>query len=458
MISRGNATLPRDALGFRAGPTIVPSVPLPTRDSNSPCPSDPLPARSEFRRHGLALVAAIVGLCLGFPGLSNYGFGVFIAPLKTAFGWSVSDISSWVFFLMIGTALTSRFFGGLVDRWGARAVILVAIPLFGAALASGALMTRQIWQFHLVAFLTGATGSAVSILTYGQAINERFSTARGTALGLMVGGIAISAVVAPSLMQRICDAYGWRSAFVFMGAAALIALPFTYFWLKGPHISAGQYVGPQSFGFKREEALKSAVFWTIAAIAFVVGLYSSGVIFNLMPLLTEAGLARPVAASYLGLFGIFMFLGKITCGLTLDRLPVAAIGAAILIAQAAALILLGIYPHQYAALAIAVTGFGTGGEIACSTYTVPRYVGMRAFGQVYGIVSIFSSAGVATGPYFFSVLRESGNDYRLSLSVAGGLALLAASLYGSLSRYRMWSSHDRLGVESAPLMGATRAD
>ena len=402
-------------------------------------PSEPSPKRGEFRRHSLALIAAIVGLCVGFPGLSNYGFGVFIAPLQTAFGWSVSDISSWVFFLMVGTALTSRFFGGLVDRWGARAVILAAIPLFGAALASGALMSSRIWQFHLVAFMTGATGSAVSILTYGQAINERFNAARGTALGLMVGGIAISAVVAPSLMQRICDAYGWRPAFVFMGAAALLAFPLAYFWLRSPHTATGQYVAPQSFGYRREEALRSPVFWTIAAIAFVVGLYSAGVIFNLMPLLTEAGLARPVAASYLGLFGIFMFIGKITCGLTLDRLPVAAIGAAILLAQAAALILLGLHPQQFAALAIAVTGFGTGGEIACSTYTVPRYVGMRAFGAIYGIVSIFSSAGVATGPYFFSVLRESGKDYHMSLSVAGGLAVLAGSLYASLGRYRLWT-------------------
>ena len=392
-----------------------------------------------------------MGLCLGFPGLSNYGFGVFIAPLKSAFGWSVSDISSWVFFLMLGTGATSRFVGGVLDRRGARAVILAAIPLFGAALASGSLMSGRLWQFHVVAFLTGAMGSALSILTYGKAINERFSAARGTAIGLMVGGIAISSVLAPPIMQRICDAYGWRTGFLFMGTAALVAFPLVYFWFRAAPSGTERNVELQHFGFRSAEALKLPVFWTIGSIAFVVGLYSAGVIFNLMPLLTEAGLSRPEAASYLGLFGLFMFVGKITCGLTLDRLPVAVIGAAILLAQAAALVLLGLHPQQYAALAIAVTGFGTGGEIACSTYTVPRYVGMRAFGRAYGIVSIFSSAGVATGPYFFSVLRELGKDYHVGLSVAGALALLAASLYGSLSRYRMWSDHESRPVAvSAP--------
>ena len=383
-----------------------------------------------------------MGLCLGFPGLSNYGFGVFIAPLESAFGWSVADISSWVFFLMLGTGLTSRFIGGVLDKRGARAVILVAIPLFGAALASGSLMTGKLWQFHLVAFMTGATGTALSILTYGKAINERFSAARGTAIGLMVGGIAISAVLGPPLMQRICDAYGWPSGFQVMGVAALLAFPFAYVWLRSAPIGAARQAGLQHFGFDGAETLGLPVFWTIAAIAFVVGLYSAGVIFNLMPLLTEAGLSRPQAAAYLGLFGLFMFVGKITCGLALDRLPVAVIGTTILLAQAGALVLLGLHPQQYAALAIAITGFGTGGEIACSTYTVPRYVGLRAFGRAYGVVSIFSSAGVATGPYFFSVLRELGKDYHVSLSVAGTLALLAAFLYGSLSRYRMWPDQE----------------
>ena len=408
--------------------------------------SEQAPARAEFRLHFRALIAAVVGLCLGFPGLSNYGFGVFIAPLKSAFGWSVADISSWVFFLMVGTGLTSRFVGGVLDKRGARAVILVAIPLFGAALASGSLMTGKLWQFHLVAFLTGATGTALSILTYGKAINERFSAARGTAIGLMVGGIAISSVLGPPIMQRICDAYGWPSGFQFMGAAALLAFPLAYLWLRGAPTGSDRQTDPQHFGFGSAETLRLPVFWTIASIAFVVGLYSAGVIFNLMPLLTEAGLSRPQAAAYLGLFGLFMFLGKITCGLTLDRLPVAVIGTTILLAQASALVLLGIHPQQYAALAIAITGFGTGGEIACSTYTVPRYVGMRAFGRAYGVVSIFSSAGVATGPYFFSVLRELGKDYHVSLTVAGTLALLAASLYGSLSRYRMWSDQEGSAV------------
>ena len=404
-------------------------------------PQEELRAGGEFRRHSRALIAAVVGLCLGFPGLSNYGFGVFIAPLKSAFGWSISDISSWVFFLMLGTAATSKFVGGLLDKHGTRTVILIAIPLFGAALACGALMTGRTWQLHAVAFLSGATGTAVAILSYGKAINERFSAARGTAIGLMLGGIAISSVLGPPLMQRICDAFGWRAAFLFMGAAALLAFPFAFFWLKGSSAGARQHSVRQDFGFRREEALRSPVFWLISAIAFVVGLYSSGVIFNLMPLLAQVGLSRSEAASYLGGFGLFMLIGKISCGLMLDRLPVALIGAAILLAQSAALILLGSYPEQYAAMAIAVIGFGTGGEIACSTYTVPRYIGMRTFGYVYGIVSIFSSAGGATGPYFFSVLRELSKDYHRSLSAAGVLAVLAASLYGSLSRCRTWADH-----------------
>ena len=61
---------------------------------------------------------------------------------------------------------------------------------------------------------------------------------------------------------------------------------------------------------------------------------------------------------------------------------------------------------------------------------------MKAYGQVYGIVSIVNSVGVGVGPYFFSTLREVTASYRVSLSVAAGLALLSAALYAALGRPR----------------------
>ncbi len=388
--------------------------------------------------HSRSLLAAVVGLCVGLPGLSNYGFSAFIAPLTRQFGWSISEVSAWIFFLMVGSCATSLLLGKWVDRFGAGAVILASIPLFAAALAAASLMTGNIWQLRCDAFVVGAIGPGVSLLTYSQVINERFAAARGTALGLMTAGIGISAMLAPPLMQRITDAHGWRSAFLFMGAASLAAYPFAFFWLRGTGVGRGAPQDPRRSGFTRLEALRAPIFWLIGAIAFVVGLYSAGVIFNLLPFLTEVGIARPTAASYLGMFGLFMVIGKLVCGLALDRMSVSLIGALILTAQAVALIYLGTYLGRHAGIVIAVVGFGTGGQIACSSYGIARYLGMKSYGQVYAILSIVGSIGVGSGPYFFSTLRELAVDYRLSLSVAGGLALLAAALYASLARHRMW--------------------
>jgi predicted MFS family arabinose efflux permease len=396
------------------------------------------PSILEFRSHSKALLATVVGLCLGLPGLSNYGFSAFIAPLTHDFGWSISEVSAWVFFLMAGSCATSVFLGSLVDRFGARAIILYSIPIFSCALGSAAFMTGNIWELRGAAFLVGAIGPGTSLLAYSQVINERFAAARGTALGLMTTGIGVSSMVAPPLMQRITDTYGWRVAFMFMGAASFVAFPFVYFWLRSPANSKAPSKEPHRIGFTRLEALRAPIFWIVSATAFIVGLYSAGVIFNLLPFLTETGLTRRIAASYLGMFGLFMVLGKLGCGLMLDKFPAFLIGAVILAAQSAALIFLGRYLGSYAAIAIAVVGFSTGGQIACSSYCIARYLGMRSYGQVYGILSIVGSVGVGLGPYFFSSLRELAMDYRLSLSVAGGLALLAAALYGALGRYRMW--------------------
>jgi MFS-type transporter involved in bile tolerance (Atg22 family) len=71
---------------------------------------------------------------------------------------------------------------------------------------------------------------------------------------------------------------------------------------------------------------------------------------------------------------------------------------------------------------------------------------MKAYGQMYGIVSIAGSIGVGVGPYLFSRLRELTRDYRLSLSLAAILALLVGLLYVSL---------DRLGRGSRARRGVT---
>ena len=391
-------------------------------------------ATGELRQNARVLMAAMLGLCVGLPGLSNYGFSVFIAPLTGEFGWSISAVSAWVFFLMIGSCVSSILLGRWVDRLGARRVILIAIPLFAAALAIAGLMTGAPWQLRAIAFAAGAIGPGVSLLAYSQAVNERFDAARGTALGLMTTGIGISSVVAPPLMQWMVDAHGWRAGFAFLGVAALLAFPCAYFWLPRSLGRSSEAPRPLLAGYSARAALRVPNFWLINVIAFVVGVYSAGVIFNLLPLLTESGLSRARAASYLGLFGLFMVVGKLLCGLTLDRLPVNRIGGVILLVQAAALLWLSRFAHGPVAVAIAAIGFSTGGQITCSTYTIPRYLGMKAYGQVYGIVSIAGSIGVGVGPYLFSRLRELTRDYRLSLSLAAILALLVGLLYVSLDR------------------------
>jgi predicted MFS family arabinose efflux permease len=412
---------------------------LPRAESTGPPAIGP-PLRSaaalEFRQHARALIAAMIGLCVGLPGLSNYGFSVFIAPLTHEFGWSIPQVSAWVFFLMIGSCVSSILLGNLVDRLGARRVILLAMPLFAGALAAAGLMTGELWQLRAVAFTAGAIGPGVSLLAYSQAVNERFDVARGTALGIMTAGIGISSVIAPPLMQRIVDAFGWRTGFAFMGAAALFAFPFTYRWLTAAREGRVEVPRPVLAGLSCRAALDEPRFWLISAIAFAVGVYSAGVIFNLLPFLTESGIARSTAASYLGLFGLFMVIGKLICGLSLDRFAVNRIGALILVAQAAALLWLGRFADGSVAVAIAIIGFSTGGQIALSTYTIPRYLGMKSYGQVYGIVSIVNSLGVGVGPYFFSMLRESTESYRLSLLVAAALALLSGALYACLGRQR----------------------
>jgi MFS family permease len=91
-------------------------------------------AANEWRSGWSLVLGAAIGVTL-----LNVGFmsaGTFVAPLEQAFGWSRAEISSGTTVV----ALTGVFFGPLVgmvvDRWGARRVVLPGAVLYGLVLAA----------------------------------------------------------------------------------------------------------------------------------------------------------------------------------------------------------------------------------------------------------------------------------------------------------------------------------
>ena len=81
-------------------------------------------------------LACGIGLACGLATVLIYTFGVFVTPLRQEFGWSQTEAFSALFLSVLTITFVAPFFGMLVDRLGARRVILVGLVFEAALVAS----------------------------------------------------------------------------------------------------------------------------------------------------------------------------------------------------------------------------------------------------------------------------------------------------------------------------------
>jgi MFS family permease len=171
-------------------------------------------------------IGAGVGVFVSFASLLVYTFGIFLKPMTEEFGWSreAASLAFGIAAMMI--AACSPRLGYLLDRVGARRVILPCVTVFGCAFASLALLTPRIWHLYAIFAILGAVGNGTAHLAYTRAVSTWFDRRRGMALALVMTGGAVGAIVLPPVAQALIGSLGWRGAFAALGAMVLgIALP-----------------------------------------------------------------------------------------------------------------------------------------------------------------------------------------------------------------------------------------
>jgi len=363
---------------------------------------------------------------LGFAATSNlYWFGVVIAPLSHAFGWSTADISGWAVVVATVQYLFAPITGAWIDRLGARSVALVSM-LVGAGVFClvGAVM-NSLWILYVGAVIYGL-GASVIFTPYTRTINGWFVAGRGLALSVAFSGVAITASVVPRIAQAVVDSLGWRAGFYFMGAISLVPLVPVLFWLRERR-EAPDILPIPEVGYPTSEALRIAPFWLLGVGWCSYYLLYAGVQFSLIPILTDSGLSRAAAASSIGIVAIFILIGKLLAGVIFDRLRAPFLLAGLLLVEIAGLVTLALFPKDHAVAALAIIGLVHGAMIAGNPYCVAQYFGLRCFGGISGMLSVLASVSAA-GSLIFSRLRDISGSYASSLLASTLLAFLAAAI------------------------------
>jgi MFS family permease len=154
--------------------------------------------------HGwwVVLVAG-VGLSLSYGPIIVTTFGVFLKPLSQEFGWSRAEVSLAFSLSILAMTGVGPLIGRLVDRLGARRVIVLSVLIFGLGVISFDFLSASLWHFYAIYLVIGVAGSGTTPVPYSQVIARWFDKKRGLALGLAMAGIQLGAFITPPLAQAL---------------------------------------------------------------------------------------------------------------------------------------------------------------------------------------------------------------------------------------------------------------
>ena len=111
--------------------------------------------------------------------------GVLIVPLEAEFGWSRATISFAVGVNIFLYGLIGPFAAAVMDRFGLRRTMLVALALIAAGVALTPLMTQP-WQLVLLWGVVVGAGSGTTALVLGATVAARwFAVRRGLVMGVL---------------------------------------------------------------------------------------------------------------------------------------------------------------------------------------------------------------------------------------------------------------------------------
>jgi predicted MFS family arabinose efflux permease len=383
----------------------------------------------------------MLGLTVANGPVVFFTFGLFLGPITTEFGWNRATFSSS---LLVGHTLAAfayPFMGRAIDRYGIRRVTLTFIPLFALSTAALSLTPSSRLVFITLAGICGLISTGQAPPAYAKAVSAWFDERRGLALGIAMAGIGIGATAVPQFARWAIDAFGWRAAYIALGALTLaVAFPSVALLVREPeepiknNSDAGRRI---QAGLSVAESLRSSSFWLIAASVLLVVTTINGIVGHLVPMLTDRGLDVGQATATLSAVGLSTIAGRLAAGYLLDRFFAPYVAAGLFLLP---LIAISLLTADIAApgpvLAAMSLGFGLGAEVDVIGFLVSRYFGLRAYGEVYGYLFAIFTLGTGFGPVLMALCFDMTRSYDVALIGLAGALVGASILVSRLGAYR----------------------
>ena len=404
-----------------------------------------------------------------------YLFSTLVDPLEDEFGWSRAAIGAGPSIAAVMAGLTMPVAGYLVDRVGARRLLLAGVTLVGGGFLAMS-QIQALWQFYISASIIAVGMSLSGLPVCTVAIAHWFEKRRGRALGIVSAGEGASGIMVLVAVLLIA-VFEWRTGLMILSIGQLaICIPLALTVRHRPEEvgllpdgeppapgepSAGLPPEPadgtsrgsgmrQPEGLTIGQALRTRSFWLLAFAQVLAWVGSFAIVIHVIAYLDESGGFTEEGAAVIAMsipFG--SLLGRLSFGWLADYLGKRRLLAAAWILQGlGTLIFAGIHSPWQAVIFLIVFTPGWGGAAPLLPAVLAEYFGLRAFGGIQGVLMATAMLGAIVGPIFAGAVYDVVDSYRPAFLVLALTAFTAVVLVQMMGRRPAW------GTETADVPAA----
>lgn len=388
-----------------------------------------------------------VGQLLLFSGLIvtlsmgvRHGFGLWLAPITGAHGWSTESFALALALQNLVWGLSGPFTGMWADRQGALRVLITGGVLYTAGLGWMALAATPLSFILGSGLLIGLAQSCTTYaVVYGIIGRNIAPNRRSWAMGLTAAAGSFGQFLMVPTSNQLINMLDWQGALWALSLCTLCIIPFAL-GLREPAPSsvpsrAGSTQTPEALASPTQssrqallEAFRTPSFLWLSAGYFVCGFQVVFIGVHMPSFLKDQGLAADVATTSLALIGLFNIFGTYGVGLLGQHWPKHRLLSLIYASRAVVISVFLALPITAGSVEIfsAVMGLLWLSTVPPTNALVAQIFGIKHLSMLGGVVFLSHQLGSFMGVWLGGRLHDLSGNYDTVWWVSIGLGVVAA--------------------------------
>lgn len=401
--------------------------------------------------YGWVIVAVVFLAEFTTSGMGGSTISLFFKPMTDSLGWSLTSLVGAVTAQSIAGMVIAPFIGTMLDRYGARPVML-----FGALAAGAGLLlmmaVQQVWQFWVLYAVVGALGlNELGRLSGPVVVTKWFIRRRGRAMAVAIAGNGIGVIVMAPITGLLIASVGWRYSWGIMGTALMaLMVPAVLLFMRRrpedmgllpdgaspeePAPSQGTSSSPLPQAelepsWTLRQALRTRTLWILVASLNLVNLATVPMILLQVPYFTHEGMSNQGAGYIFAASWVAYTLSRFIWGFVAEHVPIRLCLAGMSLSRSLGIFFLVIVPYPYNIAPFLLFSGALGGAMGIlQPLAFANYYGRASTGSIQGALRPLMSFPQLVGPLTVAYLFDLTDSFNLAFMAAALLGFVGTAI------------------------------